>query len=198
MEISHLLFYRGLFPNSHKTFIQSIAEFRGRVMLNESLKYKIKDSFKRFFKKVTHAYYLLEQKTGINECYYQLISSPVDTFPILRHYHKHHINISHSLARFLISAEAVYPYQNYIILKWLLDHNTKISDELLSSIREIAFRLESEYYVLSIARVLLLRFGTKEDEHHLQQIYERSSNDWEKTDLGFLLRKNKKEIFNVE
>ena len=190
MEISHLLFYRGLFPNSHKTFIQPVEEFREQVMQEENNVYKIKDSFKRLFKRVTHFYYLIEQKTGINECYRQLVKSPVDTFPLLQHYQKYHIDITHSLSRFLNSGEAVYPYQNYIILRWLLDHNKEISKELLNSIRIVAVAVPTEYYVVSIARVLLLRFGNEEDSIRIKKIYEQSIDSWEKTDLGFLLKKS--------
>ncbi len=187
MDLSHLLYNRGLFPNSNKTYILTVAKFRRVIMLEEGSFNKVKGAFKRFFKRLTRFYYLMEERTGINACYDQLIKSPVDTFPVLQHYERYQINIDHSLARFISSNENVYPHQIYIVLKWLRQHNAKVSEELMNSIRSIAFYALTEYYVVSIARELVLKFGSNSDKNFLQEIYSRSSDEWEKSDLGYLL-----------
>ena len=194
MEVARQLFLRGLFLNGMKTFIRPVNDLLIHDMGDNSGVKMIKSSFKRLFNKLTRTYYFLEQKTGIAECYSRLVSNPENTFPLLQHYDNIKIDITDSLIKYLVSKEAIYPYQNYVILKWILEHNTKLHSDLIDVIRNIALNTNHDYYLLSAARQLLLRFGTEKDVDQLKTIYEQSNGEWEKIDLGFMLSKSNNNV----
>lgn len=110
---------------------------------------------------------------ALADCLGLLSAHPEETVPILM-YAERVDGMSQAdtaLVAFLRSPDAVYDYQAFAIWAWLWGTTHVPSDELLQIVREHALGGTVEWYVVSMARALLGRFGTTADLEALQALY---------------------------
>lgn len=96
------------------------------------------------------------------------------------------------LLNFLNSEEAVYNYQNYKILLWFEDNIDTVEDKILIICRHYAFDNNRPYYLRSIARRILGRFGNIADFEKLEDQLSHISSDMERAELLCCLSKLEK------
>ncbi len=96
------------------------------------------------------------------------------------------------LIGFLSSKEAVYDYQNYQILIWFLETVTEMSEELLKLCRQYAFDNNKPYYLRSVARSILGKFGNTADIEKIEDQLTHIVSDFERVELLCCLAKMEK------
>ncbi|SDL72339.1 Reverse transcriptase (RNA-dependent DNA polymerase) [Pedobacter sp. ok626] len=92
-------------------------------------------------------------------------------------------NMKNSLIAFLQSDAAIYDYQNYQILVWFNDNIPTQSEQLLSICRSYAFDNNKPYYLRSISRLILGRFGNFADLEKLEDHLNYINSDLERAEL---------------
>lgn len=96
------------------------------------------------------------------------------------------------LIGFLSSKEAVYDYQNYQILIWFLETFTGIPEGLLKLCRQYAFDNNKPYYLRSVARSILGKFGNTADIEKIEDQLTHIVSDFERAELLCCLTKMEK------
>ena len=96
------------------------------------------------------------------------------------------------LIGFLSSKEAVYDYQNYQILIWFLENVPAIPEDLLKLCRQYAFDNNKPYYLRSVARSILGKFGNTADIEKIEDQLTHIVSDFERAELLCCLTKMEK------
>jgi hypothetical protein len=190
------MYERGLYLNVYKTRIISEKSIDKNEHPMEHKKYGIKNSIKIRVTKLLTVYYKLEQLTLLNECSKRLAKNPEFTVALLRHYSSFSIDISKSLLKFLMSGNAIYPYQNFAIIKWLSANYQTHNSLLVEMIRQFAWNENEPYYLRSAARHYLYNFGNNNDKERLTRLAHHSENPIEKEDmLSLVITKSTENTF---
>lgn len=87
------------------------------------------------------------------------------------------------LIGFLSSKEAVYDYQNFQILTWLLENVVQIQEDLLKLCRQYAFDNNRPYYIRSVARCILGKFGNSADIDKMEDQLNIIVSDFERAEM---------------
>ena len=186
IKLSKELYERGLYLNNFKTKILNKRSIDRDEHPMEGKKYGWRNHFKERFNGLMHLYYHLSNKFILNECYERLIKNPEFTIALLQHYSNEKININKSLLKFISSNNAIYPFQNYFIIKWLIINYNEEDQELYILIRELAWNDQEPYYLRSIARHFIFQHGTESDCAMINDQIFKSDNEFEKRDMAFL------------
>ena len=96
------------------------------------------------------------------------------------------------LIAFLSSKEAVYDYQNFQILMWFLETVPEISEDLLKLCRNYAFDNNRPYYLRSVARCILGKFGNTADIDKMEDQLNYIISDFERAEMICCLTKMEK------
>lgn len=96
------------------------------------------------------------------------------------------------LLNFLASKEAVYDYQNYLILEWLLENCLKDPEGLLIRCRILAFDNNRPCYIRAISRTLLGKVGNVADISKIEDQLTTITSDFERAELICCLSKMEK------
>jgi hypothetical protein len=102
------------------------------------------------------------------------------------------IKMQNFLIDFLNSKDAVYDYQNYQVLIWLLDNIIDIPEDLLRICRLYAFDNNRPYYIRSVARSILGKFGNSADIDKIEDQLVYIVSDFERAELLCCLAKMEK------
>ena len=100
--------------------------------------------------------------------------------------------MQNALIDFLSSNESVYDYQNYQILNWFMENVGNIPDRLVAICRHLAFDNNKPYYLRSIARSILGRFGNSADIDKIEDQLILTTSDFERAELLCCLTKMEK------
>ena len=138
------------------------------------------------YNNLMNMYYRFEQQFLLNECSKRLIKNPEFTIALLQHYATQRININRSLVRFLTSSYAIYSYQNYTIIKWLIINYREPDRILLQVVRQFAWNENDPYYLRSIARYFIYKHGNDTDHDMIETRSRESTDSLEKTDMLYL------------
>lgn len=92
------------------------------------------------------------------------------------------------IATFLESEDAVYPYQRYLLLRWLEQGADPLSDRLMAIIRRNAFSSEPKY-LKAVCRRVMGNQGTTADLERLELAYDTTDDDVERAELVYCLRR---------
>lgn len=181
------MYERGLYLNVYKTRIITEKSIDRKEHPMEHKKYGLRNSFKIRVPKLLSWYYKLEEVTMVNQCSTRLAKNPEFTVALLRHYGRFNIDISKSLLKFLTSGNAIYPYQNYAIIKWLSSNYQTHNPLLVELIRQFAWNENEPYYLRSAARHYIYHFGTNNDRERLIRQVKLTQSELEKEDLLSML-----------
>jgi hypothetical protein len=96
------------------------------------------------------------------------------------------------LINFLSSKESVYDYQNYQILIWFSETLTVIPEDLLKLCRQYAFDNNKPYYLRSISRSILGKYGNTADIDKIEDQLTHIVSDFERAELLCCLTKMEK------
>jgi hypothetical protein len=181
------MYERGLYLNVYKTRILSEKSIDRKEHPMEHKKYGLRNSFKIRFTRLLSWYYKMEEVTLLNQCSTRLAKNPEFTVALLRHYGSFNIDISKSLMKFLTSGNAIYPYQNYAIIRWLSSNYKTYNPLLVEMIRQFAWNENEPYYLRSAARHYIYHFGTNNDRERLIRQVKLTQNPLEKEDMLSML-----------
>ncbi len=181
------MYERGLYLNVYKTRIISEKSIDRNEHPMEHKKYGIRNSVKIRMTRVLSWYYKMEEVTLLNQCSKRLAKNPEFTVALLRHYSSFHIDISKSLMKFLTSGNAIYPYQNYAIIKWLSENYQTHNALLIEMIRQFAWNDNEPYYLRSAARHYIYQYGNNSDKERMTWQVKSAASELEKEDLLSLL-----------
>lgn len=181
------MYERGLYLNVYKTRIISEKSIDRNEHPMEHKKYGIRNSVKIRMTRVLSWYYKMEEVTLLNQCSKRLAKNPEFTVALLRHYASFHIDISKSLMKFLTSGNAIYPYQNYAIIKWLSENYQTHNPLLIEMIRQFAWNDNEPYYLRSAARHYIYQYGNNKDKERISWQVKSAATQLEKQDLLSLL-----------
>jgi hypothetical protein len=122
---------------------------------------------------------------AVNYCLGILGNHPEETKPILKYLERLEqlAVVDETLAKFMESEEAVYGYQNYLILEARILEAKRPTAEFLSVTRNLAFDSSQTLYLRSAARAILGQFGTKADLERMQQIYSEAHSILEQCEI---------------
>ena len=148
---------RGLYLNNYKTKILSKSSIYRDEHPMEHKKYGWRNHFKERFNSFMHLYYNLSNKFLLHDCYERLIKNPDFTVAFLLHYSNEGININKSLLKFLSSSNAIDPFQNYLIIKWLFTNYYEEDIELYNLIKVLAWNEKEPYYLRSMLDILFIK-----------------------------------------
>jgi hypothetical protein len=87
------------------------------------------------------------------------------------------------LVEFLQSDLAIYHYQNYQIINWLIENCNEPKDSLKGFMRSLAYDSRLPYYLQRSARIFLSKHGDDSDIDRLENQYSLSNNEIEKADI---------------
>lgn len=181
------MYERGLYLNVYKTRIVTERSIDKNEHPMEHKKYGLRNSFKIRFTRLLTMYYKLEEMTLLNECSKRLAKNPEFTVALLKHYASFNIDISRSLMKFLTSGNAIYPYQNYAIIKWLSSNYQTHNPLLIEMIRQFAWNDNEPYYLRSAARHYIYSFGNDNDRERLIRLVKQTNSELEKEDILSML-----------
>ncbi|MEP7264716.1 MAG: RNA-directed DNA polymerase [Bacteroidota bacterium] len=181
------MYERGLYLNVYKTRIVTEKSIDRNEHPMEHKKYGLRNSFKIRFTRVLSLYYKLEEMALLNECSKRLAKNPEFTVALLKHYASFNIDISRSLMKFLTSGNAIYPYQNYAIIKWLSLNYQTHNPLLIEIIRQFAWNDNEPYYLRSAARHYIYSFGNDNDRERLIRLVKQTNSELEKEDILSML-----------
>jgi Reverse transcriptase (RNA-dependent DNA polymerase) len=101
------------------------------------------------------------------------------------------------LISFLSSKESVYDYQNYQILIWFSENVSNIPEELLKLCRQYAFDNNKPYYLRSVSRSMLGKYGNNADIDKIEDQLTHIVSDFERAELLCCLTKMEKSKRNA-
>jgi hypothetical protein len=187
------MYERGLYLNVYKTRIISEKSIDRKIHPMEKKKYGVKNSLKIRMTRLLSWYYKLEEVTLLNQCSTRLAKNPEFTVALLRHYSWFRIDITKSLLKFMTSGNAIYPYQNYAIIKWLIANKQVRNSLLIEIIRQFAWNENEPYYLQSAARHYIFQFGNSKDRERLRKHLDQVSEPLEKNDMLFIIGQESKD-----
>ena len=190
IHLSRLLYERGLYLNNFKTNIIRENSIDRNEHPMEHKKYNWRNDFKERFRGMMNLYYKLIQNISYNECYNRLKSNPEFTEPLLDHYFKEGISINKSLLKYLSSQDAIYKYQNYLLIRWLYNVYGQKENGAIEVIRQIAWDKNNPYYLQSVARHFIYKFGNDNDRTFIRKYTDECTDPFEMDDMLFLKDKN--------
>lgn len=89
-----------------------------------------------------------------------------------------------NVIKFLCSDDAIYDFQNFEILRWLSSNlSHPIDSRLLKLVREFSFDRNKPYYLRSISKSILGRFGNSADLEKLEESYSETTDEIERAEL---------------
>lgn len=97
-----------------------------------------------------------------------------------------------SLIEFLCCEDAIYHYQNFLILSWLGKHHKYCLNELLLICRQVAFDSNKPYYYRFVGRDILGQIGNNADLDKLEDHLSIATSEIEKAELLCCLRRAEK------
>lgn len=97
--------------------------------------------------------------------------------------------LQNRLVTFLQAEDAVYRYQNYLVVKWLAEEVRKPSAQLMELTRQLAYDGNAGWEVSAWARVVLGRFGEQNDLEDLAAAYSETRDEVESAEIICNLRK---------
>ncbi len=195
-NLSRILYDRGLYLNNNKTKIVNEKSVDRNEHPMEHKKYGWRNDFKQKYNNVMNLYYRFEQRFFINECSRRLKNNPEFTIALLQHYSTQRININRSLIRFLTSSDAIYSYQNYIVIKWLITNYREPDRILLQIVRQFAWNEGNPYYLRSIARYFIYKHGNDTDHDMIETRSRETTDELEIADMLYLSGLSKDFILN--
>ena len=87
------------------------------------------------------------------------------------------------LVEYLKSDSAVYDYQNYQIINWLLENVDKPENDLMQILRIKGYDNNKPYYLQRASRIFLSKHGDDSDLEKIENQYSISLNEIEKADI---------------
>lgn len=97
--------------------------------------------------------------------------------------------ISKDLIDLLISEIIPYPYQESQILEWLDKEIQEINPELLDLVRKNLVNNNKPYYIHTISRIILGKYGSAADLENIESSYSTANNDLTKCEIIFALER---------
>lgn len=113
------------------------------------------------------------------------VSHPEETEAVLEYLSQLNAGteIEPQIVAFLVSDDAIYPYQRYQLLRWLAAHVKAPVPATVDLARTVAFDPSQPTYVRSVARALLRKHGTAADLDRLEAVYAETTSSAEHAEL---------------
>jgi hypothetical protein len=127
----------------------------------------------------------LRDRTAVNYCLGLLEDRPEETSAVLQYLQAVRAvdELADQVMLTVTAPAAVYPYQRYQALTWLMNHASIVSSLTLVAIRSIAFTREEPSYVRAIAITLLGVYGNAADLERLESEYPMVSTAMERAEI---------------
>lgn len=133
----------------------------------------------------------LRDRFAADYCISILSEHPEETSSALNYLQKVAVNNGDlsAIERLVRSDEAVYEYQIYQVLQWLVRLNDKPSDSLIGFARDIAFNQGRAKYVRAMAREIVAMHGSVGDLDDIQTSFANAADDLERAQILCALRR---------
>lgn len=134
-------------------------------------------------------------RAAVSDCARILHEHPYETWPVLQYWAGVGVAddvIESVLVPFVQSDRAVYDYQRYQILSWMLGLVFYPPAEAVACVRELTFDARRPSYLRAVARQLLGRWGNEADLEQLLFSYNQAGNDLDRA--GVLLSLGRLEV----
>jgi len=96
------------------------------------------------------------------------------------------------LLSYLISDEAVYPYQHHEVIAWRARAAHPPSEPFIAYVRKVESAAKTPTYLRATARMFLGRFGSSADLDRLEESYAGASSELERAELACALQRLEK------
>lgn len=186
INLSRILYARGLYLNNNKTNIVSVKSVDRNENPMEHKTYNWRNNFKLKFSNLMNLYYRIENAFLFNECSLRLKKNPDFTEALLEHFESEKIPIDKQVLKFLSSPDAVYPFQNYTLIKWLLSFFNTKEDISIEVIRQMAWDNNNPYYLRSVSRQFIFKYGNDTDKEMIRKMCLDSNDALESMDMQYL------------
>jgi hypothetical protein len=154
------------------------------------------DGFDRsFFHYLIRRLGQLGNRFALEYCRNLLIAHPDETEDLLLYFERvSFVNeeADEFICESLIAAEAVYPYQKYEILAWVLETFSRISERMLSIARDVSFDNNQPAFLRAYSRELLGKFGSPADLDRLLSVYAESQGGLQESEIMYGIRRMEK------
>jgi len=131
-----------------------------------------------------------QSRIAVGYCLDALRERPEETTPILNYLGRVPLEDGEhqAIVDFLVSDAAIYDYQSYKIVKWLLENEVR-DDHTLSYCRHLAQDYNRDVWLRSYAVAYLGRYGDITDMQLIESLYRSCSSDLERADCIMGLRR---------
>jgi hypothetical protein len=118
-----------------------------------------------------------KDRFAVEYCINSLEAYPEETRAVLSYFKEIGVveEVTPQIERFLNSREAVYSYQVYLIIEWFLSTGITPSADLTATVRRASLDATQPFYVHSIARYFIGKYGSPTDLEMLERAYPHSS-----------------------
>lgn len=122
---------------------------------------------------------------AIESCSQFIIDHPEETKSILKYFALtlNEKEINDILGKFLKSNNAIYHFQNYLILQFFVTQKLKPGINIMQKAREFTFDRNIPFYLRSVSRKIISNFGTSADLERILSTYSETENELEKAEI---------------
>jgi hypothetical protein len=175
-----------------KLITEEDAEVPLQIIRDAYKTYFIENSNEEFNKTLFH--FLLNRlgsgkdKYAVDHALSLIGDKPEETETILKYISKveSRKEVEDRLSVYLESEDAVYPYQNFLILDWIYKGNNSLVPGIITTSRKLLFDENQPSYLRAISRIIIGKFGTTGDLERIESSYV-SANTLERCEIIFAL-----------